>query len=399
MPVPHRAAAILTLLVGLAVAAAAFSTASLPRLRMPRSAAVDVLPLWLGAGLVLEGQDPLDPELAEAQFTAERLPLRPGGFYSYYPPTASILALPLRALDFRGAVAVVRWGGAFATPIGVALAAGAAFQRRRRSGWWIAALGVWLGAGALLARPARVVLATGQIGPWVVLALGASLFLLARGRPGWAALVAGGGAALKLAGVVYLPALLWRGDRRAAAGFLAVPALAAAVLLVLGVPVSPGTWLAAVVEFAGRGPPPGSPQPGGAAGWLLAARGALAAGGGLAAAGVLLWRGRGRLPTEREAVALAAAGASGLGLLLAGSPHPHEALLALPGVAYALTWPFGHPRRLAWASAATLTMLLLLTPEAFAAEGPREASGWLPIAALTHLIVVVRAAVAHEEGS
>ncbi len=396
---PARVAAILMLLVGFGLAVAAFSAACLPRLHAPRSAAVDVLPLWLGAGLVLQGRDPLDPALAEAQFRAEQLPLRPGGFYSYYPPTASVLALPLRALDFRGAVGVVRWGGALATPLGVALAAAAAFPRRRRpAGVWMAAVGLWLAAGAMLARPARVVLATGQIGPWVVLALGAALFLLARGRSGWAGVVAGGGAALKVAGVVLLPALLWRGGRRGAAAFLVVPVLSVGVLLALGAPLRPVDWLLSVMDFAGRELPPSPQLAGAGVGQLLAARGFLAGGGFLAAGAVLAWRGRGRALNEREAVGLAAAGSTALGLLLAGSAHPHEALVALPGVAYALAWPMAVPRRLALASGGALLAVVLLTPEAFAAEGPRESLNWLPIAALAHVVAVLRVAMGGEEG-
>lgn len=378
--------------MGLAVAASAFSAAARPRLAAPRSAAVDILPLWLGAGLVLDGKDPLDPALASARFREEKLPLKPGGFFCYYPPTAAILALPMRLMEFRSAVAVVRWGGALATPLGVALAVAAAFPRGRRGEWrlGVAALGVWVGAAAICARPARVVLGTAQIGPWVVLALGAALLLLARGRPGWAAALAGWAAALKLAGLVLLPGLLGRGGLRGVLAFAAVPVLASLGLMALGVPVDLEAWVRSVVEFGGRGLLPDDPRFGPVVRGLLKARGGLAV-GGIVVAG--LWLGikrRGGPLGERESVGFAAVGLTGLGLVMSGSAHAHEALLAFPGVGYMLAWPFAVRSRLAIVGAASLLGLLVTSPEGFMTDGPRDSGVWVPVAALAHGLALLR---------
>jgi hypothetical protein len=363
---------------------------------MPRSAAVDILPLWLGAGLVLRGEDPLDPVAAEAQFAREGLPLSPGGFYSYYPPTASVLALPLRPLGFRRAVEWFRLGAAFATPLGVGFAAAAAFPGGP-GGWRRSApVAGWLAWGAMCARPSRVVLATGQVGPYVVLALGLALFLLARGRTFAAALVAGGAAAGKVAGVVLLPALLLRGRGRALAAFFAIPAGAFVVLAAAGVPVHPAAWASSVAGFATRGLEPGAVPLGAGMAGLLALRLPAV---GAAFAGVAAragWLARPGAPPvgEADAAALAAVALAAMALLLAGSPHYHEALLVLPAAAWGLAWAFVQPRRpLAWAATLSIAATLAAAPGAFAPDGPRAALHWLPVAAAALVAAVLRAAL------
>lgn len=382
------------LVVGLGAAAASFSSVCVPRLRLPRSAAVDVLPLWLGAGLVLRGEDPLSAVAAKAQFTQEGLPLRPGGFYSYYPPTASVLALPLRPLGFRRAVAAVRWGGALATPLGVALAVAAPFAVRRQPGWGLAAaaVGVWLGVGAMFTRPARVVLGTGQVGPWLVLSAGLALVLLALGRTRAAAFVAGAGAALKLAPLALVPGLLLRAPR-AAGALVAVPLVASAVLVGFGVPLHPVAWAAALLDFAAREPPPDLLGRAGVVEALIGMRVGLAVVGVLVA-GALLWRrSRGPAPPLHvgDSVNLAVTGMAALGLVLSGSPHTHEALLALPAIGVALAWPFTRPSVLAGVAAAALLLSIAGSPEAFAADAPRDALYWPLPAALALAISVLRA--------
>ena len=98
-------------------------------------------------------------------------------------------------------------------------------------------------------------------------------------------------------------------------------------------------------------------------------------------------------PAPTDAVNLAVTGMAALGVVLAGSPHAHEALLALPAIASGLAWPWVRPHWLSVGAAAALAVALLCTPAAFAPEGPRESLQWLPIAALALLVAGVRTVV------
>ncbi len=364
-------------LAAAAVVAAGMSvrSASLPGLAAPTTAAVDLLPLWLGAGEVLDGGDPTDPVAAAARFEAEGLPLRPGGFYSYYPPTAALLGVPLRALPFRDAVAAWRWGAVFATTAGIALGAAAGFRRAGAAGLAPAILAVSaVVAGLAMARPARIVIATGQPGPWVVLSLGAVLFLIGWRRPRAAAAIAALGAALKLVPVVLVPLWLLRRQRRALVVFGGVVAALIAGLLVLGVPLHPITWAESVIAFVGRGPLPSwVHEPG----WVQAlwwARVPLVGVGTVASYG-LAWR---RGLDDAGAVDLAAVSVAAVGVVVAGSHHYHEALVLFPAVAHALVWPAQQPgRRLAWIASGALVLLFLAHPAAFAARGRPDSLHWV----------------------
>lgn len=382
----------LTLVVALSALAGSWWSASRPALRAPPSAAVDLLPLWLGAGLVLEGGDPTDSKAAEARFTAEGLPMRPGGFYSYYPPTASLLALPLRALSFRNAVDVWRVVCSLSTPAGVMFAALAGFaaldsglRLRSRQALSTAAL---IAALAVLARPARIVLPTGQPGPIVVLFTGAALLFLALDRPRSAAGFAALGAAVKLVPGVMLPIFLLRRQWSAAVASAGVVVGLGLGLLAFGVPVHPWTWATELAGFVSRGPLPSwSAEPP----WLLALWhtrvGLVVIGFGIAA--FVGWR---RGITTPAALDFAVLAVASVGVVLAGSQHYHEALILLPALAHALAWPAQMPRsRVAWLGAVALCLVCALGWPAFAPRGRPDSLHWLAIGAAIWSVVWVRA--------
>ena len=363
------------------VLASSWWNVSRPALRAPGSAAVDFLPLWLGAALVLEGQDPTSPDLAEAQFREEHLPQRPGGFYSYYPPTASILAAPLRALSFPSALAVWRLMCALSTPLGVIFAVLAGFSVSVRLARWDVALTVafLVASVAILARPARIVLPTGQPGPLVVLFSGATLLLLARGRLAPAAGVAAVGAALKLVPGVVVGVLVLRRQWTAVAVSMGMILALVATLFALGVPLHPVEWAGEVGAFVGRGPLPSwRTEPS----WLQAlwwGRG-WGVGVGFSVALAVAWR---RGLDERVAVDLAVLALASVGVVLAGSHHYHEALVLLPALAHVVAWPAQAPRsRLAWLAAGGLMAACLLLWPAFAPRGRPDSLHWLAIGAV-----------------
>ncbi|GDX79839.1 hypothetical protein LBMAG42_16500 [Deltaproteobacteria bacterium] len=382
----------LTLVVALSALAGSWWTASRPALRAPPTAAVDLLPLWLGAGLVLEGADPTDSKAAEARFTAEGLPMRPGGFFSYYPPTASLLALPLRALSFRNAVELWRVVCSLSTPLGVMLAALAGFaaldsglRLRWRQALTTAAL---IGALAVLARPARIVLPTGQPGPIVVLFTGAALLFLALDKPRSAAVLATLGAAVKLVPGVMLPIFLVRRQWGAAVASAGVVVGLGAGLFAFGVAVHLVEWVRELVGFVGRGPLPSwSAEPP----WLLALwrwRVVLVTVGFVVALAVA-WR---RGVVTATALDLAALAVASVGVVLAGSHHYHEALILLPALAHALAWPAQMPRsRVAWLGAVALCLVCALGWPAFAPRGRPDSLHWLAIGAALWGVCCVRA--------
>ncbi len=387
---PRLRGAGLVVVIATAVVGSAISVraTSAPGLSAPTTAAVDMLPLWLGAGAVLDGGDPTDPVAAAARFEAEGLPLRPGGFYSYYPPTASLLAAPLRALPFRDAVTLWRWGAVFATAVGIALGAAAGFRRAGTVGAVPAIVVVSaVVAGLAMARPARIVIATGQPGPWVVLCVGAALFLIGWRRPRAAAAVAAVGAALKLVPLVLLPLWFLRRQRRALAAFGGVLGALLLGLGVLGVPLHPLVWGESLLAFVGRGPLPswlGEPA------WVQAlwsVRLPVLAAGTLSAYGITWRRGL----DDAGAVDLAAVSVAAVGVMVAGSHHYHEALLVLPAAAHALVWPAQQPRRrVAWVASAALLALFIAHPAAFAARGRPDSLHWLVLGLGAWGVTVVR---------
>lgn len=373
-----------------AVVAAGVSvrSAAAPGLGAPTTAAVDLLPLWLGGAEVLAGGDPTDPVAAAARFDAEGLPLRPGGFYNYYPPTASLLGAPLRALSFGDAVTAWRWGAVVATTAGIALGAAAGFRRAGALVGTPMVLALSAVVAALsMARPARIVLATGQPGPWVVLCVGAALFLIGWRRPRAAAAMAAVGTALKLVPVVLVPLWLLRRQRRALVVFGGVLGALIVGLLGLGVPLHPLTWLESVVAFVGRGPLPSwANEPG----WVVAlwsARVPLVAAGTALAYG-FAWR---RGLDDAGAADLAAVSVAAVGVVVAGSHHYHEALVLLPAVAHALVWPAQQPRRrVAWIASGALLVLLAAHPAAFAARGRPDSLHWVVLGLGAWAVTAVR---------
>lgn len=378
MSPPARALRILSLAVAFALLATSWWNVSRPALRAPGSAAVDFLPLWLGAGLVLDGDDPTAADLAEARFREERLPQRPGGFYSYYPPTASLLASPLRALSFATALDAWRLVCALSTPLGVVFAVLAGFASPGPRVRWEFALSVsfLVASVAILARPARIVLPTGQPGPLVVVFSGAALLFLARGRFVPAAVVAALGAALKLVPGVVLGVLLLRRQWAAVAVSIGVMTGLGSILLALGVPLHPIDWAGEVGAFVGRGPLPSwrTEPP-----WLQAlwwARG-WGVGVGFSAALAVAWR---RGLDDSRALDLSVLALASVGVVLAGSHHYHEALVLLPALAHVLAWPAQAPRsRLAWLAAGGLVAACLLLWPAFAPRGRPDSLHWLAI--------------------
>lgn len=387
----RRALPTFTLVVALGALSASWWSASRPALRAPPSAAVDFLPLWLGAGLIMEGRDPTSAAEAEVLFRSEGLPMRPGGFFSYYPPTAALPALPLRALSFRNAVDVWRVVCSLSTPLGVMCAGLAGFAvvapgLRARSRQAVTTAGL-ITALALMARPARIVLPTGQPGPVVVLFTGVALLFMALNRPRSAAGVAALGAALKLVPGVLLPVLVLR--RQWGAVLTALGALVGLVggLFVLGVPVHPLVWSGELLAFVSRGP---LPSWGAEPAWMMAlwkGRVGLVVVGSLVAAVVACRRG----VTDVSALDLAALALASVGVVLAGSHHYHEALILLPALAHALAWPAQVPRsRAAWVCAVLLSIVCALGWPAFAPRGRPDSLHWLGIGTAVWGVVWVR---------
>ena len=279
-------------------------------------ASVDLLPLWLGARALLGGLDPNDPAVLERLFDEAGLRMQPGGFASYYPPSASVLALPLAMLPFREAALAFRWVAA-----GVLVGVGAlpALGRRQGAvGWTVAGLVVAL---IFHTRPVRAVLASGQPGPLVALAAAVGLWALATGRSRWGA-VAGVGAALKLFPLLLLPAA----NRRFILWFLAPLAVlgGAALAMMRG----PGLWPEHLVQFVDApmwGPWLREPA------WVRGLWSARFLGPALPTAALTAWGWRQGRPAHIAAVWLAWGG-----LVMTGSHHYHEALVLFPALAWAL---------------------------------------------------------------
>ena len=373
-------------------------------MQAPVTAGVDILPLWLGAGAVAEGDDPNSPQVQRRLFEAESLPMHPGAFYSYYPPTASLLALPLRALPLRSAVVFFRWAALGSLITGLFALIEAGFARELRdlsSDSRVARGGVALAvvSGLLLLRPAQIVIATAQAGPFVVAALGWALWGLARRNSGVAGLASGLGTSLKLAPIVLLPAFLFRRAWAAAVGLLGVPLVLGGALAAVGVPIHPLDWSSSVAGFVDRGPLPS--WEGREPAWVLGFwrwRSAVAGIGALAAMVLAFWHER-RPSADRSArpaargtdlgVALVAA----LGVVLAGSNHYHEALILLIPLAHVLAWPIQ-----AWGSpvsfgGAGLTLAVAASQGVLYGGGPADSLQWLPVGVWLLSACLVRLAV------
>lgn len=346
---------------------------------VPSTAAVDLPPLWAGARALRAGEDPNDAEVLRRIADAEGVAIGPAALRSLYPPSASVLGLPLAGLGWRSAVRIVRWillGAIVGTAVLASTAAlspgsGGREARPRVDRMLAASTAAAVATATLLhLRLSGIVLRTGQISPLVTLLAAAALLALARGRFVSAGGLAGLGVALKLAPLALLPALLAARRWVAAGLLLLVPGLLLAVAS--GRADGGMGWLRAVPAFVDGTWFPEWGPPAGPTWWLWRGRFLL----GLPVA--LLWVAVARRPHGPEVTAR-------LGILLwcwtslclAGSHHQHEAFLLAPALAFTLAGPWipgrtGRGLLEVGALAATL-----VATGAWKPDGPRADPGWL----------------------
>lgn len=346
------------------LAATAFLLVSALSLRLddPRGRrAVDLMPLWLGGQVLAEGGNPNDPVALEAAYDRAGVHVKVGGFYSYYPPTASLIARPLSAMEWPTAVAAVRVATLASL---VAAAVLCAFARAPLS-WVHGVVAAELLAGLFLTvRPTRAVLPSGQPGAIEVALTALALWGLRRDRGG---IAMGLGIGLKLFPALLLPVvsrrtLAWVG------GTLAV--LVGGVLLHR--PSLQWSYASDLLHFVNPGPREE---------WSQAPRPVLAMWYLRVLVGIptlaLLWWIR-KPASERGALLLAWGG-----LVMAGSHHYHEALLLLPALGFVLAWPAQPGPRWRWG---VLGIALLI--ELTGARSPFAVPGslhWMPIGYATWL--------------
>jgi hypothetical protein len=359
-----------------------------------RSPPVDLMPLYLGARALLAGRDPNDPEALHAVFRATPgIGFAVAGFHSYYPPTASLLFLPLALLPFRVAAWIVYWGGL------AALVAAAGFSASAgRSRGWMPALAAALAVGAVFLglRVTRTVMPAGQISPFIVLAASVGLWGLSRARDRIGVAAFALGAAVKFFPLVLLPAAL--AGRRWRWGLAALGlGMAFAVALVLwwdGGGGPDAVWIFGARRFVLDPPVQPWARPGS---FLLGLwRGRLLGLGlpTLAAVAWTAWR-----PTPARVVGCGGLLAAWGGLALAGGHHYHESLVILPALGFVLGWPAVRgPRLLQWAAAAVL-LYALWRLQAFSRFGPPSPPHWLPLGYLTWALCGVRWGVAVSDPS
>jgi hypothetical protein len=318
--------------------------------RIPASAGVDLLPLWLGARALLAGLDPNDVAVQERMFREAGLAMRVGGFWSYYPPTAPVLFLPVAGVGFKALVPVWRW-----IAVGLLVLTGWLGSGRLRAGAWVA-------AALLQLRVAGVVLPSAQPGPLVTAWTAATLAALAARRDRLAGLCLGVGAAVKLVPLALLLPLLATRRWSAIAVATATLLVAMAIVLVMVPDWSARAWATNLLHFV-DGPmldPWLRQEPA----WVLALWRARAWGPGL---GTLLVCG---LAARRRAApqSLPALAVAWVGVIMAGSHHYHEALVLLPAVAWALG-------RGGWMS--VVTAILLVATRTWDHTSPPSALHWI----------------------
>ncbi|MFH1468317.1 MAG: glycosyltransferase family 87 protein [Pseudomonadota bacterium] len=375
----------LALLVGLVCAGLVLGGRDSP-LRRPDAAAVDAMPLLLGARALLAGGDPSDDAaLEEAYRRSEDIAFPVHGFHSYYPPTASLLFLPMGLLPCPWLAALLYWGS-LAALVGSAWFLATAGRGRGHVAGLAAALLV--GAVFLKLRVTPVVLRVGQVSPFVVLLTAVALWGLARART-WGLWAFTLGAALKYFPLLLLPAALaarrWRW--LLAAGGLAV-GLVAALWIWRDSPhgLRP-PWLfgaghfftdAPVQPWARHGPP-----------WLLwlwRLRLPLLGGSSAAVVVATAWARPGRELSVATGGLLLAFG----GALTAGGHLYHESILCLPALGLVLAWPAQRgPLALQWGGAA-LALAALVFLGALDPAGPPNPPHWLPISYLVWTLCLLR---------
>jgi hypothetical protein len=354
-------------------------------LQRAASGPVDLMPLLLGAKALVAGLNPNDPAVLESIYLQSAdITVEVHGFHSYYPPTASLLMLPLAWLPYQWISDFFYWGGMTAL---VATAAVAASAGRRRGPLALLAATLLVGAVFLNLRLARVVLPSGQVSPFVVLLTVVAARGLARDRSpvGLLAFLAGG--ALKYVPLLLLPLVLARRRWRWLAGFVVLA-------LVIGMCIlyyrdGPGgltpKWLLGGRRFV-MDRPAWMDAPEAWMVWMWRFRtfglGTLT----LGLVGVAAWRRAGLELTLATAGLLLAWG----GANMAGGVHYHESLTMLPALALVLCWPAQRgPWPLQWGSA-LLILAAMWKLGAFARLIAPNHPHWLPLAYLIWCLMAVR---------
>ena len=364
-------------------------------LARPYTAAVDLLPLWLGAKALIDGTDPQDTIFAAANFRQEAMKMRVGGFFNYYPPTASLFLMPPRLLDvsYREVVPPVRVAMVVAQAVGIALAAAASSPRGR--GAWTLAVALTLTTLVMSTRVSRIVIPTAQPGSLVVLAAGVGLYALSRGRGLLAGVVIAFGAAIKLAPIALVLGLLQARRFRDGAVLASVLLGLVALVVATGAPFDVVRWVSGLREFvdqpvlvsrAAREDP--------ALLWLAQQRIVLPA----VATAIVALLGMFAPPEPRLGAAVGAVALGAVALAMAGSHHEHEALLVLPVLAYVAAWPLAEPRSPVAITAAIAMVGALVFGDAFRLLVAPDGLRWVGIAWVVFTGAWVRAAGMAREG-
>jgi hypothetical protein len=367
----------------LALVFLATSLAELRRVpRLNAAVAIDILPIWLGGRALSGGEDPNDAAILARIFEEQGLRFRTGGFLSYYPPTAALIARPFSAVPYPLAAKGFRYASVLALVAAAVLAVRSAPSRGRvhAAVATLALVGYYLSV-----RPTRAVLPAGQIGPIVLFATALALWGLSRGRDRIGGIALALGAGIKLFPLVLLPAALGRPRVLVAAALVGA-------LLVGGVALSAPhldleAWTRALYGFVNLGVHPAwrHDQPA----WVLRLWQARFLALGIPSGLAVGWAWR-RRTDPAVATALGALFIAWGGTVMAGSHHYHEALLLLPAVAWVLVWPAQRgPVALSWALAVGLAILA----EALGTRSSRSAPSslhWLLVGYVTWIACAIR---------
>lgn len=371
--------------LALALALAFLGSALTDLRRVPRlnaAVAIDILPIWLGGRALAAGDDPNDAAVLGRIFEEEGLRFRTGGFLSYYPPTAALIARPFSAVPYPLAAKGFRYASVLALVVSAFLAVRTAPSRGRvhTTVATIALIGYYLSV-----RPTRAVLPSGQIGPIVLFATALALWGISRGRDRIGGIALALGAGIKLFPLVLLPAVV--GRPRAL-----IAALVAAVALVGGVNLHAPhldleAWSRALYGFVNLGVHPAwrHDQPA----WVLRLWQARFLALGIPSFLAVVWAWR-RRTDPAVATALGALFIAWGGTVMAGSHHYHEALLLLPAVAWVLVWPAQRgPVALSWALAVGVAVLAELLGTRAQSSAPSSLH-WLLVGYATWVACAIR---------
>ena len=353
--------------------------------RIPRlnaAVAIDILPIWLGGRALAGGEDPNDAAVLARIFEEQGLHFRTGGFLSYYPPTAALIARPFSAVPYPLAAKGFRYASVLALIAAAVLAVRSAPSRGRVHAVvaTIALVGYYLSV-----RPTRAVLPAGQIGPIVLFATALALWGLSRGRDRIGGIALALGAGIKLFPLVLLPAALGRPRVLVAAALVGA-------LLVGGVALSAphldlDAWTRALYGFVNLGVHAAwrHDQPA----WVLRLWQARFLALGIPSFLAVVWAWR-RRTDPAVATALGALFIAWGGTVMAGSHHYHEALLLLPAVAWVLVWPAQRgPVALSWGLAVGVAVLAELLGTRAQNSAPSSLH-WLLVGYATWIACAIR---------